>query len=320
MQCSRVWWVATGLAAVLPGQSIEEVREQLRNSLRSSSFSALPATLADVAADGQLSLGTLRPDDSGADWTLFALPWRRDLVLGDELPPLRVEASVGYSLARFRFDDVWGGEQPGLETGLRTRFESFAADVGAGPVLALPAQFRLVPQVHVGAAHIENTAYYAGPGATLTGSLLDGLLFNWDQTNLSYGASGALEYRGWQGGRGGWLPTLRYDVRRSEPVVVDDPALDVSTTEQWATVRLVGTGLVDAAAPDGWLWQLDVGYRRLLGDSAEPLGFEDFVEFGAGLRWPAPFGFAVLDALSLHGAVQVGEDVRGWSFGVVVSF
>lgn len=320
MHCPRVWLVTFGLAAVLPGQTLEELRDELRDNLRSSSFSSLTATLADFAADGQLSLGTLHPDGSGADWTLFALPWRRDLLLGDELPPLRVEASLGYSLARFRYGDLWNGNLPGLETGLRTRFESVATDLGAGPVLALPQQFRLVPQVHVGAAHIENTAYYSGPGAPVTASVVDGLLFNWDQTNLTYGASGTLEYRGWHGDRGGWLPTLRYDVRRSVPVRVDDPALDVSTTEQWATARLVGTGLLDAAAPDGWLWQLDVGYRRLLGDSAEPLGFEDFFEFGAGLRWPAPLGLAALDALTLHGAVQVGEDVRGWSLGVAVSF
>lgn len=320
MHCPRLWLVIVGFAGALPSQSFEAARDQLRGNLRSSSFSSLTATLADFAADGQLSLGTLHPDGAGADWSLFALPWRRDLPLADGLPALRVEASFGYSLARYRVDDLWGGQAPGLETGLRTRFESFAGDLGAGPVLELPQQFRLVPQVHVGAAQIENTAYYGGPGAPVTAPLLDGLLFNWDQTNLSYGASGALDYRGWHGEQGGWLPTLRYDVRNSEPVLVDDPALDVSTTEQWVTAQLVGTGLLDAASADGWQWQLDVGYRRLLGDSAEPLGFEDFFEFGAGLRWPAPLGLAALDALTLHGAVQVGEDVRGWSFGVGVNF
>jgi hypothetical protein len=58
----------------------------------------------------------------------------------------------------------------------------------------------------------------------------------------------------------------------------------------------------------------------LLGGAQSLIGFEDFFELGAGLRWPSPPLLSFLSAATVHGAVQFGDDVRGWSFGFGVEF
>ncbi|MBP8301357.1 MAG: hypothetical protein KA020_13405 [Planctomycetes bacterium] len=306
---------ATALA-----QTVEQFRDDLRQRIRESHYPAFLGTFAGLASDGQMSLGTLEAED-GTELTMFALPWQHDYKASDSTPSLRLSASIGYSRARNRIDDLWDGALPGSETGLHSRYEAWAFDFGIGPIVPLPAAFTFVPEAHLGAAYIENTSYYTGPGAQLSSSLLDGLLFNWQQGSLSYGASFALEYNGWETPSVKWMPSLRYDVRQSEPVFVDDPGLNVESTQQWLTARLAGTGPIAATWPfPDANWRLSFGYRRLLGDSARPMGFEDFYELGAGLEWQMPDALPLLSTATLHGALQLGEDVTGWTVGVSVTF
>ncbi|MBM4063145.1 MAG: hypothetical protein FJ265_18920, partial [Planctomycetes bacterium] len=277
---------APGLA--VPAQALEEMRDQLRQGLRSSGYGAFLGSMAGLAADGQLSLGTLDADRSGFEWTLFAMPWQRDFVASDGGPAWRIEATLGWSRAEFAAEDIWGGGQPGLETAVRAHYDTFAADLGAGPVLPLPWDLQFVPALHLGLAHLRSRADYRGPGAALSQALFDGILFGWDSTAGAAGGSFALQHRGLRAGTATWAPALRYDVRQVETLAADDPALDVSDTEQWLTVRLAGTGPIDRSSPDGFRWQLGCGYRRLLGRSVAAMEFTDFGEVGAGIVWPAP--------------------------------
>lgn len=320
MRFPTVAAAVAGAAAAAPAQTLEELRDQLRQDLRGSNYSAFLGTMAGLTGDGQMSLGTLDAEGSSDEWAFFALPWRRDLDVVDGWPRLRVEASIGWSKARIATADLWGGVLPGLETGARASYEVWAGDVGVGPVVELTRDFVFRPLLHVGAAYLENDAEYWGPGAPLTGALLDGIVFGWEQVDVSYGASLSLQYEGWRWAGAEWLPVLRYDVRTCEPVAVDDPSRDVSTTQQWLTAHFSGSGPLDRAAPEGWQWQVGVGYQCLLGGAHSVIGFEDFYEVGAGLSWPAPPFLPFAAAATIHGAVQIGDDVAGWSFGLGVDF
>lgn len=309
-----------GVGAAAAAQTLEELRDQLRRDLRNSNYSALLGTMAGLTGDGQMSLGTLRAEDADDEWSFFTLPWRRDFEVGDGWPRFRVEASIGWSKADLTTDDLWEGLLPGLETGARATYEVWAGDAGVGPVVPLPGEFTLQPLLHVGLAYLENDADYWGPGAAVSQVLLDGILFGWEQVEVSYGGSLALQYDGWRTGGTAWVPELRYDVRTCEPVESEDPSRDESTTQQWMSAHFGGSGPLDRSAPDGWQWSVGLGYQRLLSGAHSILGFDDFFELGAGLRWPVPEWVPLLSAATLHGAVQIGDDVRGWSLGFGVAF
>ena len=65
-------------------------------------------------------------------------------------------------------------------------------------------------------------------------------------------------------------------------------------------------------------WNAHVAWSRFLGENDDALGFRDYFEIGAGVAMPVTVGGTTL--LTLSGAVMIGEDVSGWSFGGSLAF
>ncbi|MGE3174553.1 MAG: hypothetical protein AB7O97_18120 [Planctomycetota bacterium] len=314
------------LAAPAAAQTIDQLRDAVRDAVASTRITLFLATLHDLAVDGEVAAGHLKVDGEnggpGLGITSLSVPWRKDLFTDepDGLGGLHVEATVGYADARLDLDDLWSGQLPGLETRVITEYEAIGVDLGAGPNVDLGGGYTVQPLAHLALSYVDNDATYIGPGAGVTQAITSGILFDWDGIYGAYGMSVAMRRAPLRLGDIEVRPLLRYDLRHIVDLDVDDRALEADDTTNWITLRADLEGPI-GGDPDARLrWLADVGYRRWFAGAADTLGFDDFVEFGAGIAWRAADALPLLSDLRLGGAVQVGDDVLGWSFGLSASF
>ena len=306
------------VCATATAQTVQELRDQLASSLSGgqirfvsglldlSENTDLAATRLDVGSDPELVVKTIK------------VPWRRDVAFAGDLS-LQVEAGLGYLHAEGVFQDIWGGLLPGQETEVRGRWEGWSAYCGAGPRFALAEGLHLTPLLDLSLAYVTSDGDYAGPGAVFSRSLLDGILFDWHITELTWGGALALDHR-LAFGDGRWLTSLvRYDLRSFDAVHASD---DVPT-ERDSLQRLVAR--VEHELPTGisiggrdLRCNQHVTYLRFLGHDADEIGFFDYFELGLGLVLPYTIGPA--NTFSLSPVAIVGEDVTGWSIGGGVTF
>lgn len=313
---------ATLLTTALTGQSLGQLRDEIRRLAEESRYAVTIATLGDIAVDGELSGGSLDIEGSpGVSLTFFSLPWRNELDAETSGVHLRLEGTLGYSTARIDIPDFWSGQLPGLQTRVTTNYRTFGCDGGAGPSIPLGAGLRLEPLGHAGLAYVENETRYTGPGAALTRALADGILFNWDGVYATYGGSIALRRAELPWGEVVMQPVVRYDLRVTEGIAVDDPALDGGDTTQWFTARF------DLRGPTGWrvldrdlTWHADLGYRWWIGTAGDVFGFDNYFEVGGGLSWDAKDLLPGTSSLRIGGALLLAHDAWGWSLGASVDF
>ncbi len=310
------------LAAATPAQTLEEVRDSVRDAARSTRYPLFVASFLGLTDEAELSGGRFRIDgDPVIDLSVLTLPLHREFDLGEHAPRLLAEANFGYATADLELADIWNGISPALATHVDADFQALAGFAGLGPVLALGDGFELAPLAVGGVAHVQSDARYDGPGAAFTSAVLDGILFNWDATYAIYGGSVLLRHGGWQWGSVKVEPRLRYDLRRMSPIVVDDPVQDEVSTVQWLVARVGFEG------PTGWQigdhdvdWQADIAGKAFDHHAAEALGFGNLFEVGAGLRWNCGDGLPGVSEVRFSGAVFVGDDISGWTIGASVGF
>jgi len=324
--------MVTLLAGSAPTQTPDQVNEPVRRAANTTRYPLLLSVLSDYAEDGELSGGRLNLDGSpGTSLTTITLPWRKDFSGENEDLRLHLEATVGYANARIDDDDLWSESRPAPtsmtpdplpdQTRATSRTTAYALDLGIGASLRLPDEGILQPLLHLGVAHIENNTGYSGPGATATRSVTDGILFNWDGVYGTYGASLALRPKHTMFNEVRATPLLRYDVRRTEGLDVDDPALDAGDTTHWSTLRVDFSGPTGLEIGDQTLrWHADLGYRYFFGDTSDVLGFDDLYEIGLGLGWIEPDGLPQIGGVQVSGLLQLADDVFGWSIGLAVKF
>ncbi len=304
------------------GQTLDQLRDEVSKAASSARYSLFVASIGSLVRDGEMSGGRLTVDsEPQLKVTDMTLPYRDDFFRDGDGPWLRVEATLGYADVEARFPDLWSGTLVGLETEVKARYEAFVFDCGAGPSLPLGGGVLLCPMLHAGVSYLRSDADYRGPGAPLTQALTQGILFDWEGTYGSVGGSAALRSDPQQAFGVEWSPQLRYDLRRTEGLEVEDPALDADDTTQWMTAR------VDATAPLGWKfadaplsWMAGFGYRRWLGDAAGQLQFDDFYEATLGLTTGGEDALPLVEAVRFSASLLFGDDVSGWSVGFGVSF
>ncbi|MBX3464909.1 MAG: hypothetical protein KF830_17205 [Planctomycetes bacterium] len=309
------------LVVPLAGQTLDDLRESVRAAARSSHYAAFLAGFLGLTGEAELSSARLQVDDDvGTEIGIVTYPLQREVPLAEGGLRLRLEGDFGYAKARFTIDDAYAGQLPGLETRVKSRFEALGGFLGAGLVVPL-GPVSVTPLLAAGIAHVENETYYQGPGAGVTAALFDGIVFNWDSTYAVYGGGLRLQHCDLDWGGVRVRPVLRYDLRRTDPLSADDPIQDDATTYQWLVARC------DFDGDTGWQvggrsvrWTGELGYKRFLDEVGELLGFDDYFEFGLGLRWNCGAVLPVLGECGLGGSVIVGEDVRGWTFGMSASF
>jgi hypothetical protein len=314
--------VTIGLATVAPCQILEELRQQLREDATAVRYGTFINFLANTAADGQLSSGTLQIDtDPKTQLTSISLPFRTEIRRDDEKCQLFGEATLGYAMAHSRFSDLWAGRLPGLETSADSHYHCFSGDGGLGISQPIGAGFHIQPLAHLGVSHVFNDTDFSGSGAALAQSLTKGILFNWDATYASYGGSFAVHNPDIPLGEFHLDAIVRYDMRHSMGIQVDEPVLDTEQNTEWLTARLRfdrETTWQLFGEPIHWL--TDVGYRRLLGTAADSIGFADYWELGGGLGLTPKAAVPLIHHAELGAALLIGEDVIGFSIGLSVDF
>ncbi|HIK59917.1 MAG TPA: hypothetical protein EYF98_04415 [Planctomycetes bacterium] len=93
-------------------------------------------------------------------------------------------------------------------------------------------------------------------------------------------------------------------------------ALDLSEASQFVTGCVEFSGLTPIViGHENIEWHMHVGYRSFFEETADPLGFGDFVELGGGLDFAA----LRLSKVSFKGSVLAGHDVSGWTLGLSAS-
>jgi hypothetical protein len=299
-------------------QTLDDLRATVREIARTDRYPLYVATFLGLTDETELSGGNFRIDgDPSTDLSVLNLPLRREIAPDAGWPGLLLEATFGYASARLDFADIWYGAAPAIATRVTVDFEAFGGFAGVGPVVPLGGGWDVAPLAVGGIAHVDSDARYEGAGATVAAALFDGILFNWEATYAIYGGSLLLRHAGWQWGATKLVPHVRYDLRRMDPLEVDDPAQDDSSTVQWLVGRLGCEG------PTGWQvrggsvdWLASIGFKAFDEESATALGFGEYLELGAGLRWGGGDLLPNWSQWQLTGAVFLGDDLTGWTLGV----
>jgi hypothetical protein len=303
-------------------QDLGAARQRLREDLSSANFAQSLLGLVLLSDELELSGASYTIDDGNStDLETYALPFHVSRPLrSDHGLRWHLEGTLGYAEARQGSADVYGGQLPGLETAVDTRWRAYGALAGLGLEVPLADDLTLAAIVDLGVSRLENDARFTGPGAAVTAAFTDGIAFNWDALALTHG--GALR-SGWrrQLGAGYRLELAgRYDIRWTDTVQEDDAAQDFVARSQLMTLR------ADLFGPTGWTlferdlgWQLTGAYRHF--PEGDLFGVQGYAQLGASLLVPTgDLGVFGANGFALGAAVMAGDDIRGWTIGFRVLF
>lgn len=318
-------WCVFLAAASSPGQTLSDVRAELRQNLSASKFAAGLVGLTLLADELELAGATYDIDGSAADTrlTTLGLPFQKLLTTPGSPPDIYLEGAIGTALAKQSTGDIYQGAIPGLETAVDSDTRTYAGQIGGGPQFALSPDFTLTPLVNVGLAYTENDADYAGPGTATTAAVLDGLAFNWDAWSASAGLGLRADYRRPLTDQHDFEAVARYDLRWSETFDATDDAQEFSSRAQVVTLRADFTGPTGFAWQGNTLdWRVFVASRHFL--EADLFGSNDYLQLGGALSFggnlpkemhlPDPARFV------LSGSLLFGDNLTGFGFGLSMAF
>lgn len=235
--------------------------------------------------------------------------------------PLYLEGFLGYA----RYDPVAIVSNGQQATRLPLRWNAFSGTGGVGWSFALNDRLQLRPILNFSLGYIASDV-------ALAGELLD-FLTGIDIAALQTGQA-------LTGGLGGALVLAWYDYRPEREFEVElrlsrmrfstlpnnarglDVASDSAAAGLWARYRWP-TGAEAFGRPTRWV--LEGYHSEFFGAQREVLGIDRLTRLGGGIeldvgRWELGAMGLYLQRLRLSGNVLFGEDVRGWSVGIGMSF
>jgi len=299
-------------------QSLADLRDELRESLHGGRFAHSIIALTDLANEQELSASRYDiDDDQGTSVSTLSIPWRTSRGIEGSLRRLYLEANLGYLQSEGELGDILEGTVPGMETGYDAKWTAVSGVVGAGVELPMSTNFTLTPIIDLSLTYLESEASYSGPGAATYAPVFDGILFNWTSTVLGVGSALRADYTGDVTEEVQYELIGRYDLRHLESLRSTDSAQDFSEASQFLTARVEFSGFTPIVVGQEHVeWTSHVGYRSFFQETADALGFSDFVEVGGSLEL-ASLG---LSSVALKGSVLEGHDVSGWTLGFSASF
>jgi hypothetical protein len=312
------------LAALAPAayaQTIESLRDELRQNLRDIHFAQSMVGLVLLSDELELSGARYSFDDpEDTDITVYALPFHaRKEPWGEDRPKLHIEGTIGWAEARQSVADAYGGQLPGLETALSTKWRTYGALVGGGLEFPIAKDLGVTPLLDLGLARVENRTRYAGPGAATTAALADGIAFNWDAIAFTYGGAVRVDWHRQLGPRHKLEVVSRYDVRWTETVTEDDVAQDFVARSQLITLHGDVTGPLGINMFEQPVdWQLGAAYRAF--PENDLFGVNQYVQFSGSLLFRTGERLPYGNGFALSGAVMLGEDFHGWTLGFRLLF
>ena len=322
----RVLQLAAALGLLPTGlfaQTIGDIRDAVREAANSGRYASFVAALVDLTDDTELSSAQLTIDGPPElELGVTKLPYRSKFDLTDLSPDLYVEANLGYLSGRARFDDLWSGSAPGLETRVDSKWKALSGFAAVGlefPVLT--DGLSVTPLLNTSLSYVENDADFSGPGAELTQAVTDGILFNWNATLAAFGSAVRVAFDGDVSDSVRIESVARYDLRWVETIDSTDSAQDASTSIQRLTLR------ADLIGDTGWTafdhgidWRTICGYTRFLDRTGDDLGFDEYFELGLGLETALDGELGPLSRLSMSGSILFGDELSGWTIGGGVAF
>ncbi len=306
----------------LPGQTIDDVRDEVREILRQEDYVRRVVALVDFSTEPTLSGARYEVDGEPTTIDILKLPWRRDLLDADDDVGLRLEAGVGWLRVDPGNLELFDASTPDLQTNVDSCIEAFSGTTSAGPIFRLSEEWNLVTVGRVAYAYLDSDASYSGPGAQLSQSIFDRLLFNWSVHTLSYGFGVELDHTTPLTEEITLQSRLRFDATWTETIKETDNAQKASVETQRGAIR------ADLVGPTGWRafdapldYRVHGGYALFDNRTGTALGFQDVFEVGGGLEArAAAWDLGPLSRVSLGVSLLFGDDVWGYTFGGSIGF
>lgn len=308
---------ATGLCASGPAfaQSddlVDAIRDIAKETFDPVKIGAGYAAMVDFAVSRDISSANFYPDasDGVVDPSLkhFQFPFR--FVFGDDASIARpfLQGLVAHQTVQSGFDFAPGEF-------ISSEWETWGFSLSGGYDIPLSEHLAFVPVLSVGYGSLENRARYSGPiSEQLLQPALAGLIFDWDTSAISYGASLGFDYRRRFG---------RFEIEVLGSVShhyiesVDPPNEFVDFRSRVSAFDL------DASTIHPTPWKMFgnplsivglLGHTRIFGPERDALGFDSFFEAGAGIDLDVSARGWKITSLRFGAKAIVGPDVDGWGF------
>lgn len=304
------------LASAQSDDLVEAIRELAKASFDPVKIGAGYAAMVDFAVSRDISSANFYPDvsDGVVDPSLHHLQFPFRFVFGDDDTVARpflqglvahqtVESGFDYSPGEFVFSE----------------WETWGLSFSGGYDIPLTERLSILPVLSVGYGTLESRARYSGPfSEQVLQPALAGLIFDWDTSAVTYGASLGFDY-------GRKLGRFDLEVLGS---VSHHLIESIDAPNEFVDFRSRVSGFdLDARAVHPTPWKLFdnpvsivglFGHTRIFGPERDALGFDSFFEAGAGIDLDVSGRGWKLTSLRFGVKAIFGPDVDGW--GLIVGY
>jgi hypothetical protein len=305
-----------GLASAQSDDLIDAIRELARENFDPVKIGAGYAAMVDFAVSPDISSANFYPDasDGVVDPSLkhFQFPLR--FVFGDDesAPRPFLQAVVAHQTVESGFDYAPGEF-------IASEWETWGFSLSGGYDVPLSEHLSFLPVLSVGYGSLDNRARYSGPiSEQLLQPALAGLVFDWDTSAVTYGASLGFDYRRTLAG---FDVEVLGNVSHHYVESIDAPNEFVDFRSRMSAFDLD----VRTIHPTPWKMfgnPLSIvglfGNTRIFGPERDALGFDSFFEAGAGVDLDVSARGWKLKSLRFGVKAIFGPDVDGW--GLIIGY
>jgi len=305
-----------GLASAQSDDLIDAIRELAKESFDPVKIGAGYAAIVDFAVSRDISSAYFYPDagEGIVDPALkhFQFPFR--FVFGDDESDPRpfLQGLVAHQTVESGFDYAPGEF-------VFSEWETWGLSVSGGYDIPLGEHLSFLPVLSVGYGSLENNTRYSGPlSEQILQPALSGLVFDWDTSAITYGASLGIDYRR---EFGGFDIEVLSSVSHHYIESINAPNEFVDFRSRVSAFDLA----VNSIHPTPWKMfdnPLSIvgifGNTRIFGPERDALGFDSFFELGAGIDLDVSARGWKLKSLRFGAKAIFGPDVDGW--GLIIGY
>jgi hypothetical protein len=305
-----------GLASAQSDDLIDAIRELAKESFDPVKIGAGYAAIVDFAVSRDISSAYFYPDagEGIVDPALkhFQFPFR--FVFGDDDSSARpfLQGLVAHQTVESGFDYAPGEF-------VYSEWETWGLSFSGGYDIPLGEHLSFLPVLSVGYGSLENNARYSGPlSEQILQPALSGLVFDWDTSAITYGASLGIDYRR---EFGGFDIEVLSSVSHHYIESINAPNEFVDFRSRVSAFDLA----VNSIHPTPWKMfdnPLSIvgifGNTRIFGPERDALGFDSFFELGAGIDLDVSARGWKLKSLRFGAKAIFGPDVDGW--GLIIGY
>ncbi|MEH6587376.1 MAG: Solitary outer membrane autotransporter beta-barrel domain [Halioglobus sp.] len=166
--------------------NLDDIRDQLKNSVRNSDVGAGYAQMLNFFAEPDISASRLSADD--VDYDIFKIPLQFEIPLADSDWQIALRGTLSH--ARADSDS----ELPPFGT-VASEWQADSGQLGAGLIMPFSTHWSAFVAAEFGISRLQNEADYLDEfGQDLLPAIADGIIFNWDTNARISGITGGLGY------------------------------------------------------------------------------------------------------------------------------